>query len=195
MVTFLDTVYTNCTSNPATWTCFPYTLYADNPVKAETTFNWTISVGSKPSTYVISSANNLFGIEFQNAPMTLKDAGNSTEHYWFQVTIDKQVIPSQAITSDSSAATCFFNSTTFTGYLYTKIASSYPPSGQSTGGSNPQWPFAVRAEQTMSGGEGMPNCYQTDNGNLGQQIPLNATAFGDLCDCLYMNYLTPIPNT
>jgi len=195
MVTFLDTVYTDCTSDAATWTCFPYTIYANSPVQAEATFNWIISAGSKPSTYVISSTDNPFAIEFQDISMTLKDAGNSSEHYWFQITMDKQVSPSQAIAPDNSAATCFFNGTTFTGYLYTKISSGYPPNGQSTGGKYPQWPFAVRAEQTMSGGEGVPDCYQTNNGNLGKQIPLNATAFGNLCDCLYMNYLTPIPNT
>ena len=195
VVTFLNTVYTNCTSDPATWTCFPYTIYANNPVQAEATFNWIISTGSNPSTYVISSTNNPFAIEFQNIPMTIKDAGTPSEHYWFQITMDKQVSPSQAITADNSAATCFFNGTTFTGYLYTKLASGYPPGGQSTGGTYSQWPFAARAEQTMSGGEGVPNCYETNNGNLGQQIPVNATAFGDLCDCLYMNYLTPIPNT
>jgi len=194
MVTFLNTVYTNCTSDPATWTCFPYTIYANNPVQAGATFNWIVSAGSKPSTYVISSTNNPFAIEFQNAPMTLKNAGTSSEHYWFQITMDKQVSPSKAIAPDNSAATCFFNGTTFTGFLYTKVASGYPPNGQSTGGTYPQWPFAVRAEQTMSGGDGVPNCYQSKDGNLGQKIPLNTTAFGDLCDCLYMNYLTPIPN-
>lgn len=195
MITFLNTVYTNCTSNAATWNCYPYSLYSDNPTQSEATFNWIITTGSNAGTYQISSTTNPFSLQFENVPLTLKDQGNETQHYWFQVTVDKSVTPLHAITSDNSQSVCYFNGTSFTGYLYTNITNDYPPAGQSTGGTYPSWPYAVRAEQTMSGGDGVPSCYETDNGNIGQEIPMNSTTFGDLCDCLYINYLTPIPNT
>jgi hypothetical protein len=196
MVTFLNTAYTNCTSNSATWNCYPYTLYGDNPTQSQATFNWIITPGSKANTYQISSTTNPFSLSFTNTPLTLKDGGNQTEHWWFQVTVDKTVTPLHSISADNSQSICYFNGTTFTGYLYTKINSDYPGQGQQPiGGTFPMWPYAVRAEQTMSGGDGVPSCYETNNGNLGQQVPVDSTGFGDLCDCLYLNYLTPIPNT
>jgi len=194
MVTFLNTVYTNCTSNAAAWNCYPYTVYSDNPTQSQTTFNWMVTAGSTKGTYEISSAMNPFLLDFKSTPMVLKDEGNSTEHYWFQVTVDKTVTPLHAISSDNSQSVCYYNGTSFTGYLYTKIASDNPQASP-TNGTWPSWPYAVRAEQTMSGGSGVPTCYETNNGALGQEIQINSTDFGELCDCLYINYLTPIPNT
>jgi hypothetical protein len=193
-VTFLDTVQTDCASNPDTWTCFPYAVYNTDASKALTTFNWIISAGSKSGTYQISSTNNPFAINFRNSPLTIVDQGQDSERYHFQITMDKVVIPTAALTSDNSASTCFFNSTTFTGYLYTKMAKDYPTSIQ-TGidAAYQPWPFAARAEQTAAGGANVPNCYKTNNGNLGDRITQNITS-GDpttLCSCLYKNWRTP----
>jgi hypothetical protein len=192
--TFLDTVQTDCASNPDTWTCFPYTTFNTDASKALTTFNWVISAGSKSGTYQISSTNNPFAIDFQNSPLTIVDQGQDTERYHFQITMDKVVIPTVALTSDNAASKCFFNSTTFTGYLYTKMAKDYPTSVQTGVDAAYQlWPFGARAEQTVAGGANVPNCYKTIDGNLGERITQNITAENPttLCSCLYKNWRTP----
>ena len=78
MVTFLDTVQTNCTANAATWTCYPYTIYNTSPSKSVATFNWVITSPSSGK-YQISSTDNPFSIEFKNTDLDLLDQGKSTE--------------------------------------------------------------------------------------------------------------------
>ncbi|KAF2091294.1 hypothetical protein K490DRAFT_62617 [Saccharata proteae CBS 121410] len=202
--TFLDTVQTNCTANSATWSCWPYTIYNTDETKSMATFNWIITPGSTSDTYKISSTQNPLAISFSDADLTLVDAGKDSERYTFQITMDKKVIPTTALTDDDSSSACFFNSTTFTAYLYTQMAKNYPSSAEESGSTSttsssayPDWPFAVRAEQTIAGGQDVPNCYKTTNGQIGEQITqgLNATDPTSLCSCLYRNYLTPDPYT
>jgi hypothetical protein len=190
--TFLDTVTTDCTPDANTWTCFPYTIYNDDKVRALTTFNWIIKESSQGS-YSISSVQNPFAINFENAAMKIVDRGGDNERYQFQVTMDKTVVPSAPISADGSAATCIYNSTTMTGYLYTKRVKNYPSSDQGAANATYQaWPYAVRVEQTVGGGEDVPNCYRTTNGNLGDRIGnTTATDPTTLCSCLYRNFLTP----
>jgi hypothetical protein len=193
--TFLDTVTTDCAPDANTWTCFPYTIYNTDHSKALTTFNWIIKEGSKADTYSISSVPNPFAIEFENAAMKMVDKGGVNERYQFQVTMDKTVVPSGAISDDGASATCVYNSTTFTGYMYTKRAKNYPSEEIATvKATYTAWPYAVRVEQTIGGGEDIPNCYRTTNGQLGDKIGnTTATDPTTLCSCLYRNYLTPIP--
>ena len=195
IITFLDTVQTNCTANPSTWTCYPYTIYNTDANKAMATFNWIIASPSSGS-YEISSTTNPFSISFSNAPLDLLDSGLDTERYRFQVTQTKTVSPSSALTSDNSAAECFYNGTTFQAYLYTKMAKSYPDTSlgeQSGNPSFPVWPFAVRVEQIIGGGQDVPNCYKLDNGVIGERITdgLDPQDQGSLCSCLYKNWRTP----
>ncbi|KAH7065296.1 hypothetical protein B0J12DRAFT_30314 [Macrophomina phaseolina] len=186
--TFLDTVTTDCTSNEATWTCPPYTIYNSNKAKSAMTFNWIIT-GSEGN-YKISSTDNPLALEFEDVDLEMVSKGQDSERYHFQFTMDKKVIPSTSITDDDSSAVCFFNSTIFTGYLYTKMEKDYPTSEDDE--SNTPWPYAVRAEQSIGGGEDVPNCYKTENGRITEQITdgLNATDASTLCSCLYRNYLT-----
>jgi hypothetical protein len=160
-----------------------------------TTFNWKITAGSKKDTYQISSTDDPFAIAFEDTPLTLTDKGLSSERYLFQITMDKEVIPTVALTNDNSASACFFNHTTFTGYLYTKLAKDYPTANEQASAKNayPLWPFAVRAEQTIGGGKDVPNCYKTSNGNIGARITQNITAAdpSTLCSCLYKNWSPP----
>jgi len=191
--TFLDTVTTDCTPDASTWTCFPYTIYNDDKVKALTTFNWIIKEGSSKGSFVISSEQNPFAINFENAAMKIVDKGGDNERYQFQVTMDKTVVPSGPISEDGAAATCVYNDTTMTGYLYTKRAKNYPSSSDNTGNATYQaWPYAVRVEQTAGGGQDVPECFRTTNGNLGDRIGnTTATDPTTLCSCLYRNFLTP----
>lgn len=105
--------------------------------------------------------------------------------------MSKEVIPTGVITNDGSTAKCFYNDTTFTGYLYTKMAKEYPTSTESNGNPAYQpWPFAARAEQVAASGPDAPNCYVYTNGNLGARVTGNLTVADPqmLCDCNYRNY-------
>jgi len=125
--------------------------------------------------------------------MKIVDAGTDDENYQFQFQMAKTVVPTTAITSDNVATTCFFNSTTFTGYLYTKRAKDYPTAAEVAANSTyTAWPFAARVEETAAGGDGVPNCYQTTNGDIGAQVGnFTAEDASTLCSCLYRNFLTP----
>ncbi|KAF2839295.1 hypothetical protein M501DRAFT_918928, partial [Patellaria atrata CBS 101060] len=193
MVTFLDTVQTNCTSDSSTWTCPPYTTYNDNQQGAMATFNWIISSAADDS-YEISSSQNPFSITFNKTPLKLLDQGRDSERYRFQVTMDKVVVPRTAITGDGASTKCFFNGTTFQGYLYTKMAKDYPTSSMfDDDDAYPAWPFAVRAEQVIANGADVPNCYKVENGELGDFVEINGTETTGLCSCLYKNWRTPDP--
>ncbi|KAJ9629527.1 hypothetical protein H2203_001901, partial [Taxawa tesnikishii (nom. ined.)] len=44
IITALSSVQTNCTSNPSTWRCYPYSTFdASSPSNSMATFNWVIS--------------------------------------------------------------------------------------------------------------------------------------------------------
>ncbi|KAF2093520.1 hypothetical protein NA57DRAFT_69233 [Rhizodiscina lignyota] len=192
MVTYLSTVQTNCTSNPDTWTCFPYSTYGENQAKSMTTFNWNITAGSSPDTYKISSTDDPFSVSFSNVDLNIVDKGQASEHYMFQLTYDKQVQPSASLTDDDATTTCFYNATTFQSYLYTQMAKDYPSSGiKDANASYTEWPFAMRVEEVAGGGDNVPNCYKTNNNVVGDQIDsdsLKPQAGGELCDCLYLNW-------
>ncbi|KAF2177657.1 hypothetical protein K469DRAFT_643878 [Zopfia rhizophila CBS 207.26] len=198
MVTFLDTVQTNCTSNPSTWTCFPYTIFNSDPNKALTTFNWIISSPSSGK-YEISSTDNPPLISFKNEPLELLDQGQDTERYRFQLSQTKSVSPIAKLTEDNSEAKCDFEGTSLQAYLYTRMGKTYPDTskGESSGSpSFPAWPFAVRVEQAIGGGTGIPNCYKLSNGQPGDKITegLESQDQGSLCSCLYKNWRTPSVN-
>ena len=168
------------------------------------TFNWIITNSSSMGgNYTISSTDNPFAINFTNASLALVDAGSSTERYTFSIPINKSVVPSPAITSEM--ATCYFNNTNFEASLYTRLAKSYPensssvstsssPSsnatvGDGSAGGFEAWPYAVEVTQSIGGGTGVPDCYITVNGNIGERISsLNPEASADLCSCEYKNW-------
>jgi hypothetical protein len=194
-VSFLDTVQTNCTANPDTWTCYPYTTFNDDPNESMATFNWIIT-SPKANTFAISSTTNPYSISFTNTPLELLDEGLTTERYRFQLETNKPVSPSGSLTSDNAAVNCFYNSTTLQAYLYTKMASSYPDASKGENSGNPTfpvWPFALRVEQIIGGGQDVPNCWTLNNGVPDQQITdgLQAQDAGQLCSCLYKNWRTP----
>ncbi|KAF2017881.1 hypothetical protein BU24DRAFT_161708 [Aaosphaeria arxii CBS 175.79] len=194
MVTFLDTVQTNCTSNPATWTCYPYTDYNTSPSKSLATFNWIISSPSSGK-YQISSTDNPFSISFKNTDLELLDQGKDTERYRFQLSSTKTVSPSTGLTKDNEAASCEFQGTSLQAVLYTKMAKGYPDAskGESDGSpSYPVWPFAVRVEQSVGGGESIPSCKASGSGNSITE-GLEPQDAGSLCSCLYKNWRTPSP--
>ncbi len=197
----MDTVQSNCTSNPLTWSCFPYTDYNTSPLEALTVFNWKIEQSSdSKDKFTVSSSLNPLSIAFDNTPLKLVNAGEDGEHYRLQVTLDREVRATGPLTPDNSAATCFFNATTLQAYLYTRRARSYPEPEYDIGtdAAFPQWPYAVRVEQVISGGPDVPSCFRVEDGAIGERITegLEPTEQGaaSLCSCLYKNWRTPDPN-
>lgn len=205
---FLTNVSTACTSNPLTWSCYPYQLYSANPSRSETTFSWSIakspnSANSKPAQYVISAAPNPFDITFNNLRLALEDSGTESERYTFSLPFVKNVVPGVSISDDDSISSCFFNSTTLRASLYTRRkptlkdgsgartdSSNAVNDGNGEGGSysNP-WPGAVSIEQVASGGEDVPNCYRLEEGRAGgERVDLPPEGSGRQCRCSYMNY-------
>ncbi|KAF2112164.1 hypothetical protein BDV96DRAFT_649524 [Lophiotrema nucula] len=196
LVTFLDTVQTNCTSNPSTWTCYPYTIYNTDHATSLATFNWIIT-SSSSGNYQISSTTNPFSISFNHTDLELLDEGKDTERYWFQMTATKTVSPSSSLTDDNAAAECEFEGTSLQASLYTKMAKGYPEFSTDANPSYTTWPFAVRVEQTVGGGPSIPSCYKVNSdGGQGDAIDdgFKAQDAGNLCSCLYRNYITPNPN-
>lgn len=82
------------------------------------------------------------------------------------------------------AATCYFGDTTLQGSLYTKMAKTYPGSGEEEKGGYQPWPFAVKIEQVASAGAGVPECEDVEGTNLGD---FSVGDTSQSCDCLYMN--------
>lgn len=141
LVTFLDTVATDCTSNNATWTCAPYTDYYSDPQKALAIINWEITGSS--GVYKISSkdTSDLY-MTFQNAPLDLLDEGKSTERYRFQISRTKTVNMTGTIGNSKGTFECDYGATNLQAYLYTKMQRTYPDDTISvTNTPNTVWPY------------------------------------------------------
>ena len=198
--TFLSSTSTNCTSNPASWTCQPSVTYSSDPISSKAQFNWIISttnstpVSSTPN-FTISSTSNPFSIDFTNASLSLLDAGLDTERYSFKTIVPKIVYP-----TDSLSIKCFYNETQFSGNLYTKkpktvpsgaaaSATSSASAAASTGDDFGEWKFAVDATQSIGGGVDVPDCYQYNNGQTGAKLTkgYEEKDEGQFCSCAYKN--------
>lgn len=214
MVTALRTVSTNCTSNPSTWRCYPYTTYDRSDSSTNTSslasFNWIISNTNTsyatnetsptsdqgvPANLTISSTSNPFSITFSNQALTyISTSTNTTSpRYTFTFPMHKSVIPSTSLTSSGAASECFFNSTTFTGTLYLAAPRTYPDASltDSTAvGGYAQWPYAIEIQQESPGGEDVPACYEMANGQVEDRILTAVTpeAVGERCVCGYRNF-------
>ncbi|KAL6708874.1 hypothetical protein ACN47E_002281 [Coniothyrium glycines] len=189
-VTFLDTVTTNCTASTNTWTCAPYTDYYSDPQKALTILNWEISGSTNAYKISTKGQDPMFGTSFQHEKLELLDAGKSTERYRFQISRTKTVNMTGTIGDAKGDFECDYGATNIQGFLYTKMQRTYPDetiSISNTG--NPAWPYAVRVEQTVAGGEGVPSCKTSS----GEWITdgLHAQDASTLCSCLYKNW-TPV---
>jgi hypothetical protein len=199
-VTNLRAQQTNCTSNPATWRCYPYTnLDPSNPTTnatSQSTFNWIIrntsaiyatndtpsstpSAGGIPANLTLSSTNNPFALTFTNQSLTYHhsssdDDGNASSPpmLTFAFTLPKTVVPTSAIASDNAATQCFFNNTVLSGRIYLAASSSESVSSEAAAGadSSEQWPYSVEVLQSSVGGQGTPDCYKTVDGGLGERV-------------------------
>jgi hypothetical protein len=190
--TALQTISTNCTSNSATWRCYPYSTYSQSPSDSDTVFNWII--GQDPTncgTYKISSTNNPFSIVFNNITLTLADAGLASERYTFKITRQKSVAASQAVSDNNAQATCYFNATTLQGDLYTRMERTYPANlSDSSNTTTPSfttfnsWPYATEIVQ-LDSSDDIPQCFDMAGDLLGN---FTVGGGGGSCECLYANF-------
>lgn len=207
--TTLRAQQTNCSSNPATWRCYPYTVF--NPsdpstqASSQSTFDWIIRNTSTtyatsttpntptsgvPANLTISSTNNPFALAFADQQLTYHADTNATSpRLTFAFSLPKTVVPTSALTSNNAVTQCYFNSTILSGTIY--LAGSLDSSANSTAlGSYQDWPYAVEVLQSSPGGEGIPDCYETVDGKLGARVEgLEPQAEGDECQCEYRNYV------
>ncbi|KAH7391018.1 hypothetical protein DE146DRAFT_152601 [Phaeosphaeria sp. MPI-PUGE-AT-0046c] len=193
-VTFLDTVQSGCTANEATWTCAPNTNYYSDPQKALTVLNWEIS--GTAGSYKISSKGRdaTFGTMFQNERLELLDSGKDTERYRFSITRTKSVNMTGSIGEQKGDFSCDYGNTNIQGSLYTKMARSYPKDTIAVGDTgNPAWPYAVRVEQTVAGGDNVPSCKRSSGEKVSES--LKAQDAGTLCSCLYKNWTPARPGS
>ena len=195
--TVLAAVDTSCTSNAATWRCYPYTSYSANDSSSRAasaaTFSWSvISSGLSDSSYLISSAANPFAPTFINATLTTVDLGLDTEAYHFSIPkMQILVVPDIPLTDDGAADRCYYNQTMFEGWLYTKMAKTYPESPISDSETvNQPWPFAVKIQETITGGTGVPDCYKSVNGQDGSRVIIAPGSSNQACECGYQNFGT-----
>jgi hypothetical protein len=212
LVTALRNVDTSCTSNPATWRCFPYIEYATDGSTNDTSlapFNWVIyntsspyattktmsPMSQMPANLSVSTSNDPFGITFNDKALTYNnDPTNETSaHYSFTFTMPRRVIPSPAITADGAAAECFYNDTVFSANLYLTAPRVFPAGDTSASGAlggYEQWPYAIDITQTAAGGDNVPICYRTIDGRRDERIEdgLIPQPVGAECLCEYRNY-------
>ncbi|MCJ1372735.1 hypothetical protein MMC20_003960 [Loxospora ochrophaea] len=191
--TFLDSVSTNCTSDPSTWSCYPYVTYNSTPSAVPTTYDWNIT-GSNGN-YTISSSDNPFFPDFADALLKLQDAGSANERYTFQVVFN------QSITPQGTAMKCLYSNTQFEASLYTKTPKSYPsnssdPSSAASSSSTAMpeiaqsddfqpWPFAVEVRQLAAGGLNVPQCSLNGN-SVSDNLKPQTNA--DMCSCVWKNW-------
>jgi hypothetical protein len=215
-VTNLRAQQTNCTTNPATWRCYPYSvLDPPNPstnATSQSTFNWIIRNTSAiyatkdtpstpsagiPANLTLSSTNNPFALTFTNQTLTYhssSDDGSASSPpvLTFAFTLPKTVVPTSAIASDNSATQCFFNSTILSGRISLAASSQSLLTGSAVDdGDSEQWPYGVEVLQSSAGGEGTPDCYKTVNGGLSERVTEgleSIAAVGEECRCEYSNF-------
>ncbi|KAI8266655.1 hypothetical protein K4K56_004741 [Colletotrichum sp. SAR 10_98] len=171
--TALADVATNCTSNPATWRCFPYETYNQSLTSGSAngslaTYYWIITPRNS-YTYQISSSANPFSPQFANLSMALFDGNSYNERLVFNFTLAKSVVPSEAIAADNKAATCVYADTAFSATLWTRKNSSVGAGSAaadgnvtavSDGSKWANWPGQIEITQIKSGGG--PECKDSD---------------------------------
>ncbi|KAJ4996783.1 hypothetical protein K4K48_007880 [Colletotrichum sp. SAR 10_66] len=191
--TALADVATNCTSNPATWRCFPYETYNQSLTSGSAngslaTYYWTITPRNS-YTYQISSSANPFSPQFANLSMALFDGNSYNERLVFNFTLPKSVVPSEAIAADNKAATCVYADTAFSATLWTRKNSSVGAGSAaadgnvtavSDGSKWANWPGQIEITQIKSGGG--PECKDSD-GNA-----VSVAAGEGQCECRYANF-------
>lgn len=94
-------------------------------------------------------------------------------------------MPSEPLDASNTAATCFYNSTTFEAALYTRMDKTYPSSVNNTTSDSQDWPYAVEISEIAPGGEDVPNCFNTQGNAVGSFVAQDTSQD---CSCIYTNF-------
>ncbi|KAM0592892.1 hypothetical protein ACHAP6_001440 [Verticillium nonalfalfae] len=184
--TALTTSSSDCTSDPATWRCPPFTTHAEDPSAAGATFFWTITApdaGADRPDYTVSSAENPFAPRFRNVTMMLRDGNTVNERLEFEIEMDRDVVPGN---HTATGATCSYD-TIFRGVVWTdkvkggdRKRTSMADAGDAAEDADwREWPGEVEIQQVSKKG---PSCRE----GSGTVIPVAAGA--GQCTCRYANY-------
>ncbi|KAI4116316.1 MAG: hypothetical protein LQ338_007736 [Usnochroma carphineum] len=192
LITFLDTVQTDCSSQAQDWSCYPYHTHNQSASQATANFTWVIT--SSGDGFSVSSTSNPWSINFDGTPLTLVDAGTDNERYQFNTSLNKITVPTIGVN-------CFFNDTNLEGNLYTQKAPTYlssspanppaaNPSSPATSDDFQPWPYAVEVRQTIGGGQTVPECFRIQDDRKGDRITDGITPQGAsaVCSCDYRNF-------
>lgn len=176
--TRLATTRTSCTSNPATWRCFPFEK--DSSAK----FFWIISEPVDDSAdYTISSSDNPFAPSFKGLTLSKFDQGNSDERFEFSFNTTRNIVPSDSIGPNNRVATCSFKNTMFEATLWTRRRNNGTlPVDDSTDGKFADWSGDIEVKQVKQAELGQPMC-EDDQGTEIADVQAGA---GD-CECAYTN--------
>ncbi|KAI9171847.1 hypothetical protein HJFPF1_01338 [Paramyrothecium foliicola] len=176
--TTLQKTTTSCTSNPSTWRCYPY------EEGSSATFFWIIS-STNSHAFTISSTENPFAPSFDNLAMRLVDGNQPTERFVFSFTMDKTVVPSDAITPGNRAARCTFDETEFEATLWTRRSggATVSPPQRSADSRFIRWPGDVEVSQIKRPKQGSPEC-EDSRGNFIADVQAGAGQ----CECRYSTF-------
>ncbi|CAJ2500244.1 Uu.00g030970.m01.CDS01 [Anthostomella pinea] len=192
----LSNTSTACTSNPATFRCYPYTTYNSTSsfADASTTFFWTI-VETAQDVYTISSTANPFAPQFTNVSLALLDGGLSSERLSFTTPLgDAAVVPTGPIVEGSNeVTTCYYNDTVLSTMIWTRRGAQFGGYATTTGGNRggdgsknfDAWPYAVQVARTAAPGSGVPDCRNADGERVGDFAVVDG---GGECGCWYANF-------
>lgn len=186
---------TACTSNPGTFRCYPYSTYDPSaPNASAATYHWIIAEGKHKNQYTISSSANPFAPAFSNVTLAVLNRDTYRERLVFNVTIPKPVVPAAgafAPGGDTSAATCWFNSTVLSATLWTRVRADYPAgiaaaaAPVNASATFDPWPFAVDVAETQAAGGDVPDCRDWQGRALGD---VSVGDGGGECSCAYSNF-------
>jgi len=152
--TSLISTRTSCTSNPATWRCFPF----ENGSSAK--FYWIISEPDKKNAdYTISSSDNPFAPSFKGLTLARFDQGNSDERFEFSFNTTRNIVPSDSIGANNRVATCSFKNTMFEATLWTRRRNNETlPINDAVDGKYADWPGDIEVRQIKEAELGQPMC-------------------------------------
>ncbi|KAK6820969.1 hypothetical protein PG987_015369 [Apiospora arundinis] len=196
--TALLDVADDCTSNNATFRCYPFETYSQSRSDASATYFWIITQVNSWA-YQISAASNPFVPQFSNLSLTQLDANQFNERLTFSFSIHgAAIVPTTALGkgdstsggsgSDSNnnnnednnkAATCYYNDTMVTATIWTRRRAEFPANL-----TTPPWPYAVQVVQRT---RDTPDCRDVDGNRVGGDLVPPPDRAGD-CTCSYANF-------
>ncbi|CEI65331.1 unnamed protein product [Fusarium venenatum] len=164
----LQNTSTDCTSNPSTWRCYPYTQ------GSSATFFWIITSNDDDGSYNISSTANPFAPSFANLTLKRLDENTSQERLQFSFSMTKTDVPDDMLSSSNVAAKCMFDDTLFEATLWTQRNGDDFDDG-SDGDNFVEWPGNVEIVQRKMFRGGLPECVDSQGGIVGDIKSSNGT--------------------